>query len=123
MILVDASIWIDHIRSPDASLQPLLDANEVACHPFIIGEVALGHIRPRDAVLAGLKILPSAIIAADGEVVQLIDRYQLTGSGLGYVDAHLLASSLLTVDCLLWTRDKKLKEFASRLGTAAKGLN
>ncbi len=122
MILVDASVWIDHIRSPEPALLSLLNAGGVFAHPFVIGEVALGHIRTRALVLADLRTLPFAAVATDDEVLQFIDRFRLPGLGIGYVDAHLLASSLLTLGSALWTRDKRLRAVAEKLGIAAKGL-
>lgn len=122
MILLDASIWIDHIRSADRSVLALLEGGRTLCHPFVIGEVGLGDFRDRDAFLFELKKLPAAELASDNEVMELIERHRLFGRGIGYVDAHLLASAFLTSDAKLWTRDKRLKEAAVYLKLAAEGL-
>jgi len=123
MILIDASVWIDHIREPDRALSNLLLRDQVLTHPFVIGEIALGDLRSRDRVLDELQQLEIAEIASDPEVLRYIARYQLFGRGVGYVDVHLLASTTLTDDCALWTRDKRLRVVAEQLGAAAKGLN
>jgi len=122
VILLDASVWIDHIRSADGSVSALLDGEKVLCHPFVIGEVALGQFRERESFLVQLRKLPVSEVASHHEVMAFIERYRLFGSGLGYVDAHLLASALLTPGSKLWTRDKRLKEAATRLSLVADGL-
>ena len=121
MILVDSSVWIDHLRSGDRALASLLEAGRALAHPFVIGELALGSLRQREAVLDALRGLPRAVVASDGEVLQFIDRQALYGLGIGYVDAHLLASTRLTPGALLWTRDKRLLSVADRLALAAVG--
>jgi len=118
MILVDSSVWIDHFRRNDPILSRLLDAREVLTHPFVIGELALGSLRQRDSILGAFRGLPRAVVASDDEVHAFIDRQALQGCGIGYVDAHLLAGTLLTADAQLWTRDKRLRQVASRLGLA-----
>jgi hypothetical protein len=118
VILVDTSIWVDHLRSADAMLAALLNAGEVLAHPFVIGEIALGNLRQRDHVLVALLDLPAAVIATDSEVLEYIDRHALFGRGVGYVDAHLLASTALTAGSKLWTRDKRLRGVAAMLGFA-----
>jgi hypothetical protein len=123
MILVDASVWIDHIRASDSALSKLLSRREVFTHPFVIGEIALGHLRPRDLVLSELQKLRSTEIASAAEVLRFVDRYHLFGRGVGYVDVHLLAATMLTDDCALWTRDKRLHGIAQELGIAAEGLD
>lgn len=120
MILADTSVWIDHLRADDKTLAALLDTGRVVVHPFVTGELALGNLRQREVVLASLQNLPQAVTATDDEVMGFIDRHTLAGVGLGYIDAHLLASTQLTVDASLWTRDKRLLGVASRLGIAAR---
>ena len=122
MILLDASIWIDHVRAADGGVLALLEGGKVLCHPFVVGEVGLGNFRGRDAFLVELNKLPAAEIASHREVIQLVERHRLFGRGIGYVDAHLLAAAFLTSDAKLWTRDKGLKEAASKLGLTAEGL-
>lgn len=119
MILIDTSIWIDHLRAKDERLVGLLDREEVLMHPGVIGELALGTLRDRIAVLANLSQLKEAAIASDGEVLGMIEHWQLAGSGIGWVDAHLLASARLTPSSCLWTRDKRLRAVAERLEIAA----
>jgi predicted nucleic acid-binding protein len=119
VILVDASVWIDHLRAGNERLTALLDAGEVLGHSFVTGEVALGNLRQRDAVLSDLRDLPQATVASDEEVLQLIGRQALFGRGIGYVDAHLLAAVRLTADTKLWTRDRRLQTVAAELGLAA----
>jgi predicted nucleic acid-binding protein len=116
--LVDTSVWVDHLRNGDKRLKPLLEQGLVLTHPFVIGEIALGHLRRRDTILAALRGLPRATTAQDHEVLQLIQHQNLFGLGIGYVDAHLLASAMLT-QASLWTRDKRLGMVASQLSLAA----
>jgi predicted nucleic acid-binding protein len=115
VILVDTSVWVDHLRSGDKTVATLLDAGRVLAHPFVVGELALGHLRQRRTILSALHDLPRARVATDAEVLVLIERGALAGRGIGYVAAHLLASALLTAG-LLWTRDKRLHEVAGQLG-------
>jgi predicted nucleic acid-binding protein len=119
VILVDTSVWVDHLRAGDATLAALLEAGRVLTHPFVIGEIALGNMRQRAAVLSALSDLPTAIVAADAEVLAFIDRHALFGRGIGYVDAHLLASTLLTAGASLSTNDKRLRSVAEALNLAS----
>ena len=119
MILVDSSVWIDHLRSGDATLAALLDAGRVLAHPFVIGELALGSFRQRDAIVQALRGLPPSIVASDEEVLAFIEGHRLFGLGIGYIDAHLLAAALLTPGAALWTRDRRLREAANHLAVAA----
>jgi predicted nucleic acid-binding protein len=119
VILVDTSAWVDHLRARDESLVGRLERAEVLCHPWVIGELALGNLSEREEILDLLGRLPQAILATDAEVLTLIDRHRLSGQGIGYVDAHLLASTFLTPHSRLWTRDKRLAAIASELGCAA----
>ena len=118
MILVDSSVWIDHLRSSDATLAALLDAGRVLAHPFVIGELALGSFRQRDAIVQALRGLPPSIVASDEEVLAFIEGHRLFGLGIGYIDAHLLAAALLTPGAALWTRDRRLREAANHLAVA-----
>jgi len=119
VILVDTSIWIDHLRKGDVDLANLLEAGGVLSHPFVIGEIALGRLNRRDIVLSALADLPRTLVATDREVLAFIEANALAGSGLGYVDAHLLAAVRLTDAASLWTRDKHLLAAARRLRLAA----
>ena len=120
MILVDTSVWIDHLRSTDELLVDLLDRGQVVIHTFVIGELAVGDLRPRGIVLAGWQKLQRLVIAHDSEVLRLVERERLFGLGLGYVDVHLLASVRLSPETFLWTRDKRLAAAAERLSIAAR---
>ena len=114
MILVDTSIWISHFRYGNPRLETLLLNVEVACHPFIIGELACGNLKNRQEILSLLKALPTAMTADHNEALHFIEQHQLMGMGLSYVDVHLLASALLST-ILLWTKDKGLKKAALKL--------
>ena len=119
MILADTSVWVDHLRKTDPALVVLLDSGQILCHPYILGEVALGHLRQRKAILSALQNLPQATVARDDEVLGMIDRWALYGRGIGYVDAHLLASIPLSPGALLWTRDQRLRTVAAALSLHA----
>jgi predicted nucleic acid-binding protein len=118
VILADTSVWIDHLRSGDGALADRLRAGVVLTHPFVVGELALGGLRQSRLILSDLANLPQAARASDDEVLQFITRHALAGAGIGYVDAHLLASARLTPDASLWTRDRRLQACAERLGLA-----
>ena len=118
MILVDTSVWIDHLRAGDAELSALLNGSKVLMHPFVLGELACGNLRNRTEVLALLKNLPRAVVATDEEVLFFIERHALMGRGIGYVDVHLLAAVTLDGVTKIWTRDKRLRTGADALGLA-----
>lgn len=118
MILADTSVWIDHLRAADARLVSLLERRLVAMHPFIRGEIALGSLARRGEVLALMGDLPRAVRASDEEALTFIEAHTLAGSGIGYVDAHLLVSAALTQGGRLWTRDKRLSRVAAGLDLA-----
>ncbi len=115
MILVDTSVWVDHLRAGEPALVHLLDHGLVLAHPWVTGELALGHLSQRQDILGLLTGLPSAQIATDAEVLGLIEAEQLYGLGIGYVDAQLLAATRLTADARLWTADKRLAVVARHL--------
>jgi predicted nucleic acid-binding protein len=119
VIIVDTSVWIDHLKNSDNALADLLGTGRVLAHSFVTGELALGSLRQRRAVLESLRDLPQATVASDDEVMMLIEREQLYGLGIGYVDAHLLAAARLTSGALLWTRDRRLRQAATQLGLSA----
>ncbi len=118
MILVDTSIWVDHLRAGNTKLAALLTEGTALTHPFVIGELALGGFRQRRAVLIDLSDLPEAVVATDAEVLRFLDRHALFGRGVGYVDVHLLAAARLTADAKLWTYDRRLHDVADALGLA-----
>ena len=115
MILVDTSVWVEHLRHGLPSLATLLQEGEVLIHPWVIGELACGNLRNRQQVLELLLGLPMATVASDAEVMLLIEREQLMGRGIGYIDAHLLASARLS-HCRLWTQDRRLAAVAQEQG-------
>lgn len=115
MILVDTSVWVDHLRSGNPALVELLNGGRVLGHPWVVGELALGNLAERAEILRLLGSLPQAEVATEPEVMALIDNHRLYGSGIGYVDAQLLASTLLTVGSTMWTVDRRLAEIALRL--------
>ncbi|WP_375387592.1 type II toxin-antitoxin system VapC family toxin [uncultured Amnibacterium sp.] len=116
MIVVDTSIWIDHLHATDAALSRRLEQRQVLLHPAVLGEISLGRIADRVAVLGALRRLARPRTASDDEVLGLIDAHGLSGSGIGWTDAHLLGSVLLTAGGTLWTRDRRLAAAAHRVG-------
>jgi predicted nucleic acid-binding protein len=119
MILVDTSIWIDHLHRSDAALSALLDEAQVCTHPMIIGELALGSLRDRATVLGLLNDLPRTPLAAHAEVLTFVEAHVLYGIGLSLVDAHLLAALRLNPPDRLWTRDRRLRSAADKVGVAS----
>jgi hypothetical protein len=118
VILVDTSVWIDHLRKGSATLAEALEREEILTHPFVIGELACGNLEHRREVLGLLNVLPAAVVATHEEVMLFVEERRLMGKGIGYIDAHLLASVSLTDASLLWTRDKPLLAIASALRVA-----
>ena len=112
---VDTSVWVAHLQRGNNELAGLLNRAQVLSHPFVLGELALGSLQQRDTVLDALKNLPQARVASAGEVLGFITTNALHGIGIGYVDAHLLASARLTPGSILWTLDKRLDVMASVL--------
>ena len=115
MILVDTSVWIDHLRNGNVTLANMLNTGQVLIHPFVIGELALGNLRQRDVILDTLNNMPNVTIAKENETLSFINQNKLYGLGIGYIDAHLLTSVRLTPGTLLWTQDKRLHAAAKRL--------
>ncbi len=118
MVVVDTSIWIDHLGKADERLQQLLLNGQVLVHPYIIGELACGNLKPRDEILEMLALLPAAPLAEDHEVLYFLEVNQFYGQGIGYVDAHILSSVALLKTATLWTRDKRLGNLAQKIGLA-----
>jgi len=118
VILVDTSVWVDHLRRRNAMLADRLGRGEVVCHPFVIGEMSLGSLRNRDEVLSLLSELPMASLIPHNEVLALVHRLDLAGRGVGWVDVHLIASAV--VDRLrLWTLDRRLASVARAVDLSA----
>ncbi|MHB1143587.1 MAG: type II toxin-antitoxin system VapC family toxin [Thiobacillus sp.] len=118
MILLDTSVWIDHLRQGDAQVASLLEAGLVLSHPFVIGELACGQLKSRAEILGLLAALPQALVAQEQEVLFFIERHSLMGRGIGYIDAHVLTATALTEGARLWTRDKRLDSLARELEIA-----
>ena len=114
MILVDTSVWVSHLRDGNTELASLLNEGRVLCHPLIIGELACGNLKDRAVILSFLQWLPMSIEAEHEEVLSFIENNRLMGKGIGYVDAHLIASAVLT-GIPIWTLDKKLAQVADGL--------
>jgi len=121
MILVDTSVWVDHLRDGTTALAAALEQGRVLTHPFVLGELACGNLKNRGEVLQLLGELPAAPMATDPEALDFIERRALMGRGIGYIDVHLLASVALAGTARLWTRDKRLAEVAADLKLAYAG--
>lgn len=119
MILVDTSVWIDHLAHGEARLQTLLEDGQVLTHPYVIGEIALGSLPRRQETLSALQALPTIAIASVDEAMAFLHGEQLFGTGIGYVGLHLLAATRLEPAALLWTRDKRLLQAAVKLKLSA----
>ena len=117
-MLVDTSVWIEHLRKGNASLASALESAEVWCHPFVLGEVACGNLRNREEILSLLGALPQTPMATEEEALKLVEGNHLMGKGLGWIDIHLLGSALLA-GIPLWTLDRPLKAAAGDLGVEA----
>jgi len=117
MILLDTSVWVDHLRRGDSLVVRVLEAGQAAAHAFVIGELACGNLKSRVRVIDLLQALPQLAMAMDDEVLYFIERHKLMGRGIGYVEAHLLAAASIG-GSLLWTRDKRLREISTELGVA-----
>lgn len=117
MILVDTSIWVAHLRSSEPVLVALLEECRVMVHPFVVGELAMGNLKNRAVLLDALGQLARAKVATDAEVLGFVEAERLHGRGIGYVDAHLLASARLS-GCQLWSQDQRLSDAADALGAS-----
>ena len=118
MILVDSSVWVQHLRHGDADLATALDDQFVLMHPWVVGELALGQLHQRAELLGLLRRLPQAPVATPSETLLLIDHHALAGTGIGYVDVQLLAAARLVPGAKLWTYERRLAAQAARLGCA-----
>ncbi len=118
MILVDTSVWIDHLRVGDSVLMSLLNSSQVLMHPFVSGELACGNLANRSKLLSLFGDLPQSAVATQEEVLFFIEHNQLMGQGIGYIDAHLLAATALEGTAQIWTRDKRLARIAKGLKLA-----
>lgn len=116
MILVDTSVWIDHLRKPEVKLQELLYNGEVVTHALVRLELALGSIANRQSFLSSLSLLPHIASAGESELLHLVEARKLSSRGIGVVDLHLIASALLDRRASIWTRDRRLGEIAEEFG-------
>ena len=114
-VLVDTSVWIDHLRDKDEQLISLLKQNQVLMHPMILGELACGCLHSRDQILSLLKNLPQVPEATHDEALYCLEKNKLMGKGIGFIDLHLLAATFLANNNLLWTRDRRLRKLALSL--------
>ena len=117
MILVDTSVWVNHLRRRDAALAAHLEAGEVLCHPYVIGEISLGSLKRRTEVLGLLASLPSAAVVSHEDAMAFADRRGLAGRGIGWIDVHLAASAVVS-GARLWSADRRLEEIARVLRIA-----
>lgn len=115
MILVDTSVWIDHLRARNAAFSQLLAEGQILVHPYVFGELAVGNLRERKKFLEELSDLPKAKKALDSDVITLIEHNELFGKGIGFIDAHLLASARIC-NAKIWTTDKRLYAISVNLG-------
>lgn len=118
MILVDTSVWIDHFKAPVGALEDLARREQILGHPFVTGELAVGHLREWAVALDALRRLLQAKVASENEFLTLISSERLAATGLGFVDVHLLASCRIIPGTRLWSRDKRLAKYANQLGVA-----
>ena len=118
MILVDTSVWIDHLRHPESTLLEQLRANNVLTHPLVVGELACGNLPDRTTLLQNMDAMPEIREGTHQEVRDLIESARLMGRGIGLMDAHLLYSVLHQEGALLWTRDQRLNRIAQELSVA-----
>ena len=118
MILVDTSVWVDHLRGADPDLQKILDARKALMHSMIVGEIACGNLPNRSQVLRNMQSLPAIDELDHGDVLSVIESRRLMARGIGYVDTHLICSVLNREGVVLWTRDRRLKQVAEDLGVA-----
>jgi hypothetical protein len=119
VILVDTSVWIDHLRKSDPKLQTLLENDEVVIHPFVRLELALGAIANRENVLANLALLRQVPIAQADELFRVVELRKLYRRGIGITDLHLVAAALFDKSIFIWTRDQRLRDIADELGLRA----
>ena len=119
MILADTTVWVDHLRSGSKDMYRLLGQGQILIHPFVIAELALGSLGDRTRTLALLDRMPQVQVAQLKEVRALIEARTLYSLGIGVVDAHLIASVLISAPALLWTRDKRLRLVAENMAIHA----
>ncbi|MEO5894455.1 MAG: PIN domain-containing protein [Vicinamibacterales bacterium] len=117
MTLVDTAVWIDHFRASLPALVRMLHDGEVAGHVFVVGELVLGHLRRREETVALLAELPTLKTASHDDLLRFVGKHALAGTGVGWIDAHLLCAAA-SAGVPLWTHDRALRKQAARLGLA-----
>ena len=120
IVLVDTSVWIRFLSNQApyaAELDHLLSRNEVSGHGFIYGELLIGDRGGRKQLLASYERMHQAPTVSHGEVVVFVRERRLHGRGIGWIDAHLLASALVG-RLKLWTADPRLAVLANEIGIA-----
>ena len=115
MVLVDTSVWIDHLRSDNDRLRGLLENGEVVCHPFVVGELACGNLANREEILGLMNDIPSIRPVSDSEAMFFLESNGLSGQGVGWIDIHLLAAARV-VEAPVWTLDRRLRRAARATG-------
>ena len=123
MILADTSVWINHFRARDDMLVDLLASAQILTHPFVIGEMAMGSLANRKQVIALMNELQVTLTASNDELLRFVDHHRLYGKGIGLIDAHLLAATVLSPGSRLWTFDKRLATVAAHLGVSFPSAN
>ena len=118
IVLADTSVWTDHIRYGDPQMEVLADRERLLMHPYVVAELQMGNLRSRKRFLGSLQKMDMATRASDEEVSTLVETHRLFGTGLSWIDAHLLTSVLLMDDVRLWTRDRRLNAAAQQFGVA-----
>ncbi len=116
MVLIDTVVWIDHLQSNDEHLSMLLENEQIVMHPMVIGELAMGNLANRQRTLEDFAKLPEISVATHEEVLFFIEHHRLMGTGIGYIDAHLLTASVLHGATQLWTRDRRMMTVATEMG-------
>ena len=116
LILADTSVWANHLRNHDPLMVSLTDGERLLMHPYVIGELSMGNLHDRAAFIVALRQMEGVTLATDSEVSRLVEDNRLYGTGIGWIDAHLLASTLLTDDVQLWSHDRRLSAAAIRFG-------
>jgi predicted nucleic acid-binding protein len=119
VILVDTSVWIDHLRNPEPALIELLQNHQVGTHPLVRLELALGSIAKRELVLSELAKLNQVQVAGLDDLFLLVEARKLERRGIGITDLHLIASALIDRSISIWTRDRRLGDIADQLGLRA----
>ena len=122
MIVVDTSVWVDHFRTGDPHLSELIVRNGIIQHPFVTGEIAVGNLRSRRKAIWGLRTLPRLEPVDEGTLHEFLEAEEMFGTGLGFVDVHLLAATANRDKTKIWTRDRRMKECAERLGLSAENI-